>query len=106
MKHFSILLGTILLSPLATSAAVNPPTNFASFVANLVSLIQIFIYFIFALAFLVFAWGLMKMWIFNGGDEKSVSEGKKLVVAGIIGLVVMFTVWGLVRLLQTTFFGG
>lgn len=56
----------------------------------------------FALALLLFLWGVLKF-MYSAGNEKERSEGKKFIYWGIIALVVMVSVWGLVRLLTTTF---
>ena len=47
-----------------------------------------------ALALLAFFWGLVKL-IWGGAD--AVSEGKHLMIWGLIALFVMVSVWGLVR---------
>ena len=58
---------------------------------------------IFALAFLVFIWGVVKyFFINNGGDEGKLAEGRQFVLLGILGMVVLFSVWGLVNLLLST----
>lgn len=52
------------------------------------------------LALLAFFWGLAKF-IFNvSGDEKSIEEGKRIMIWGIITLFVMVSVWGIVGFLQ------
>ena len=56
-----------------------------------------------ALAVLAFFWGLAKF-IFNvSGDEKSVEEGKRIMIWGVIALFVMVSVWGLVRFVGQAF---
>ncbi|OGG78018.1 hypothetical protein A3A36_00930 [Candidatus Kaiserbacteria bacterium RIFCSPLOWO2_01_FULL_52_12b] len=57
---------------------------------------------IFALAFLVFIWGLLKYFFLNGGDEAKHSLGRQFVLWGILGMVVLFTVWGFVNILLST----
>ena len=57
---------------------------------------------IFALAFLAFIWGVVKYFFINGGDEKGREEGKQFILWGLLGLVVLFSVWGLVNLLLST----
>ena len=58
---------------------------------------------IFALAFVVFLWGVVRyFFINNGGDEGKIAEGKQFVLWGILGMVVLFSVWGLVNLLLST----
>lgn len=56
---------------------------------------------IFALALLVFLWGTVKFIRAEGSEEKA--EGRKFMLWGIIGLAVMFSVWGLVNILGQTF---
>ncbi len=55
-----------------------------------------------ALALLFFFWGLAK-YILNAGDETAKTEGRNIMIWGIIALFVMFSVWGLVEVLQNTF---
>jgi hypothetical protein len=57
---------------------------------------------IFALAFLVFIWGVMNYFIFSGGDEGKRSEGRQFAFWGILGMVVLFSVWGFVNLMLST----
>ncbi len=58
---------------------------------------------IFALAFLVFIWGVFKTFIMGGHDEEKQSEGKSLMIYAIIGFVVMVSVWGIVNLVAGGF---
>ncbi|HYE23298.1 MAG TPA: hypothetical protein VEA92_02505 [Candidatus Paceibacterota bacterium] len=57
---------------------------------------------IFAIAFLVFIWGVYTYFIQGGASEEKRSEGKQLVFWGLIGFFVMFSVWGLVNILVGT----
>ncbi len=56
---------------------------------------------LFALAFVVFIWGVVQF-IMNSSDEAKRAQGKQFMVWGIIGLFVMFSVWGLVLILGKT----
>src|SRR3989338_5226906 len=56
---------------------------------------------LFALAFVVFIWGVMQF-IMNSADETKRTQGKQFMIWGLIGLVVMFSVWGLVLILRRT----
>lgn len=58
---------------------------------------------LFALAFIVFLYGIAKAYIFSGGDPAKVSEGHKLLMWGIIAFVVMISLWGLVNVVANTF---
>ena len=57
---------------------------------------------IFALAFLVFIYGVVKYFFVHGGDEVKRGEGRQFILWGIIGIVVLLSVWGLVNLLLST----
>ena len=57
--------------------------------------------FIFAIAFLVFVWGIFKYFILGGGEQASRDEGKQFMLYGIAGFVIMVSVWGIVNLLSS-----
>ena len=78
--------------------------NFADVVARFIELISLLVPIIFAITFLFITWGVIKAWIINGGDEASVEQGKKIAVAGVIGLVLMFGIWGILAMLQSSLF--
>ena len=107
MRIIISLLYLLASVPFYTSAAgaVTAPTNFKSFVALITGIIGKLILFIFALTFLAFMWGVIKGWIIQGGNEEGIESGKKVVFAGIIGFVVMVSVWGILKLLQSSLFG-
>lgn len=54
---------------------------------------------LFALATLVFLWGVLNYVIGIYGDEKKLDEAKRIMAWGIIGLLVMSSAWGIVRVL-------
>ena len=82
--------------------------TFAQFVGNgssgIVGVIStVIVPFIGALAFLVFIWGVIKyFFLTNRGDEKELAEGKWFIFWGILGIVVLFSVWGFVSLMLST----
>jgi hypothetical protein len=55
---------------------------------------------IFAAAFVVFLWGMLKFMYAN--ESKKREEAKKLVWWGLIGLFVMVSVWGIIKIVGTT----
>lgn len=57
---------------------------------------------IMTLALIYFFFGLAK-YIFSAGDEEKKSEGRNIMIYGVIALFVMASVWGLVAVLQGTF---
>ena len=50
-----------------------------------------------SLALLVFVWGLAKFIFRLGGDEKAVTEGKNLMIWGLVALFVRVSIWGILR---------
>ena len=58
---------------------------------------------LFAVAFIVFLYGVAKTYIFSAGEADKVSEGHRLILWGIIGFVVMISLWGLVNVVANTF---
>ncbi len=81
--------------------------TFAQFVGSgsngLVGLLNVVVVpVIFALAFLVFVWGVVKYFILNAGDEAKRAEGRAFVLWGLLGMVLLFSVWGFVNLLLST----
>jgi len=57
-----------------------------------------------ACAFAVFIWGVVNYFFLNSGNEEKRAEGRQFILWGIIGLVVLFSVWGFVNLLLSTLF--
>jgi hypothetical protein len=72
--------------------------------ANIINIINnVLVPVIFALAFIVFLYGVFLKYIFSHGDATKVSEGHKLILWGLIGFVVMISLWGLVNVIAITF---
>lgn len=55
------------------------------------------------LAVIAFFWGLVK-YIYGGAKE--IGEARQLILWGIISIFAMVSIWGLVSIVQGTFFGG
>lgn len=58
---------------------------------------------LFAIAFIVFLYGIVSKYIFSHGDPEKTKEGHKLILWGIIAFVVMISLWGLVNVVANTF---
>lgn len=52
------------------------------------------------LAIVVFFWGLIN-YLLNVGEEKG--KGLQIMFYGVIAIFVMVSIWGIIRLLQSTF---
>lgn len=57
---------------------------------------------IFALAVASFVWGVVQF-VLNPAEEAKREKGRQFMIWGIIALAVMVSVWGLVKILGTTF---
>lgn len=55
-----------------------------------------------AAAFVVFVWGIFEF-IRNAGDGTKREEGRKAILVGLIGLVIIFGAYGIIRLSLNTF---
>jgi hypothetical protein len=55
----------------------------------------------FALCLLYFFWGVAKYIRTGAGSEKDAGEGKKIMIWGIVGLFVAFSVWGIISFIRT-----
>ncbi len=97
----NLFLLTILVLP---TLAYGAPEDFKGLVGEFLKLIGLLIPLLFGLSLLVFLWGIMHAWVLGGGDEASIEKGKRIALAGVIGLVVMSSVWGIVALIRGSFF--
>ena len=51
----------------------------------------------------VFVWGVVKyFFLTNKGDATKLAEGRQFILWGLLGMVLYFSVWGLVNLLLST----
>ena len=55
-----------------------------------------------AVAFLVFLWGIYKYFIQGADNEEARTTGRTFTIYGIIGFVVLFSVWGIVQIMMGT----
>lgn len=65
------------------------------------SLLNYIVPVIFAIAIIYFFWGVVKFVIAD--SEQAKDKGRDTIVYGLIGLVVMFSVYGLIKVVQKTF---
>lgn len=93
---------TIILStmPAVVFAA---PRDLTELMWLFVDLLNQAIVVVVALALLFFFWGLANF-ILYASDDKKREEGKNIMIWGIVALFVMISVWGIVAVLQNTFF--
>jgi hypothetical protein len=105
MKKFFTHSSMWACTPLLALAAVQPPTDFKSFLGLLTGLINIIVPIIFALTFITIAWGVIRAWIMGDASSDDIERGKKVAFVGVIALTIMLTIWGILRLLKASLFG-
>lgn len=93
----SILSAAVLVLPFTASAATLLDT-LAFFNTVLNALIGLFI----TLAIVTFFYGLV-VYLFKINDPKERAGGVQIMIYGIVALFVMVSIWGILRLLQSTF---
>ena len=91
---FGLGLGALLLPVVASAATL---TDTLVFISNFLNgVIGLFI----TLAIVVFFWGLIKyLWSM---DVETAHESLKIMFWGVIAIFVMVSIWGIIRLLQST----
>ncbi len=58
---------------------------------------------IFAIAFIVFLWGIANAYVISRGNEAKVKQGHQLILWGLVGFFFMLSIWGLVNIIANTF---
>ena len=98
-KALAITSGAIVAFavPLVSLAAVNNLSDAGSFIINIIN--NVLVPVLFAVAFIVFLWGAFNTFILGSNDEEVKTNGKNLMLWGLIGFFVMVSIWGLVNIL-------
>ncbi len=90
--------------PFVASAQQLNGSNIGNLGQSLIALINnVAVPVLFAIAFIVFIWGIFQYFIVGGHDEEKRETGKSLMLWGIIGFFIMVSVWGLVNILRGSF---
>jgi hypothetical protein len=100
MKKLAVIASTWAL-PLFALAQVRNIFEAANLITVIIN--NVLVPLVFAVAFLVFIWGVFTYFILSGGNQEKREEGQKLMMYGIVGFFVMVAVWGLVNILVNTF---
>lgn len=87
----------------STASAFNPQPLINIMQSILKFVDAVVVPFIFAIAFVVFLWGVFNYFILGGANEEKRSEGSKFVLWAVIGFVLMISVWGIVNLVKSSF---
>jgi len=86
--------------PMVSFAAVSNLSDAGKFIIETIN--NIIVPVLFAVAFIVFLFGAFKTFILGARSEEVATDGKNLMLWGLIGFFVMISIWGLVNLLTGT----
>lgn len=100
MKKLAIIGIASALPFLAFAQQVNDVQDAGRLLIDLINNVAVPI--VFALAFIVFIWGVFLRFIAGGQDEEKRKQGQQLMLWGIVGFFIMVSVWGLVNILIGT----
>lgn len=104
MKKVLLSVGMFLL-PVVALAQQGPlgdtETNLTDTVDSLTAIVNKVIPFLLAIAVVVFIWGVIKYIISQSSEDKMAA--RNVIVYGIIGIVVILSIFGLVKLTQDIF---
>lgn len=84
-----------------TSCTFGRITTIQGLLCKISELLNAIIPVLIALGIVYFVWGVVSYVV--SGDEEAKKKGRDKIVYGIIGLAVIISVWGLVRILTNTF---
>lgn len=110
MKKISELVNYLLVAPVlaAEEISILPGGKFAGLeditVSGIVSAAVKFIIVVAALVSFIFLIIGGIRWITSGGDKEGTAKAQSTITAALIGLLVVFAAWAIIRLLET-FFG-
>ena len=90
---------------LTSAALLVPVIASAQTLLNTLALVSTFlnslVYLFITLAIVVFFWGLISYLLKDGQEGKA--KGLQIMLMGIVTIFVMVSIWGIIRLLQSTF---
>lgn len=94
----ALITGSAFFAPVVAFAQTTGGnlTNLLYLALNMVNLV---IPLLIAVALVVFFWGLIK---YIAGAGEGNEEGRKIMIAGIVGLFVMVSIWGIIRVIGNT----
>lgn len=98
MKRILAYMTPVLLLPRVAFAQDFAWAN--NILSGLQTIVDGLIPFFIAVALVAFLYGLAR-YIFAAGSEEAKVEGRKIMVAGIIGLFVAVAIWGIIQVLST-----
>lgn len=93
---------TVGTPPANAAGSVNQKWIVYYYQTIIVTVNQVLVPILIAIAFIVFLWGIFKYFIWHGESESEKAEGRLFAMWGIIGFVVILSIWGIVNMVKDT----
>lgn len=93
--YFSVSL--IALTPMLALAQFGDINTFVGKITTFIN--NTLIPLVFALALLMFIWGMFRFFIVGGHEEDAQKQGKNLMLYSVLGFVLMVSIFGIVNLI-------
>jgi hypothetical protein len=97
MKKTALIGLSLYALPLIAFAQDLEPLK--DLVRSIGSILALLIPILIALALVIFFWGLV-MYIWAGGGDEAKKQGRNIMIAGLVSLFVMVSVYGIISLAQ------
>lgn len=85
-----------------SSTIPDAPKNFSDFACIVIKLLLDFIPYLVVIAVGAFIQGLIN-YVSHGDDSEKMSEGRKMMIYGILGFFFMVSIWGMLELFTNSF---
>lgn len=100
LAALSAVFGAPFMATAQTGVNVTYLQNYSNSITGVVNGILVPV--LMAIAFIVFLWGVYKYFILGAADEKSRTDGRQFTLWGVIGFVVILSLWGIVNIFMST----
>jgi NADH:ubiquinone oxidoreductase subunit 2 (subunit N) len=99
--YLAPISSVLFIVPALAFAQITSVQSAGQFVINIINTVAVPV--LFAIAFIVFIWGIFQYFILSKGNEEKQGEARSLMLYGLVGFFLMVSVWGLVNILIGTF---
>jgi len=105
---FTLLVSLFALTAMPVFAALETGLGYGTYTGlgtkdlreGIMNVVNVLLGFLGILAIIIILWGGFR-WLTSGGNEEKVGEAKKIITAGIIGLVIIFTAYAIATFVIT-----
>lgn len=99
-KHRYLLSAPLLFLLVLPDLALAIPTTFKAYIDYILSIIDVLVPILVALAFAVFFWGMSKF-ILNSGKPEDIKKGREYMLWGLLALFVLVSIRAIIAFIQT-----